>query len=99
MLIVETTTQFRKEVKKAAKSGRKTDKLKSIIKKLEVEESPPPKNRDHALKGNYVDCRECHIEPDWLLIYMIDGDVLRLIRTGSHSELFQGYSCAIQNGL
>lgn len=70
------------------KSEKSPDKLKKIIVMLENEEPLPPKNRDHNLKGNYQDCRECHIEPDWLLIYMVEGEVLRLVRTGSHSNLF-----------
>jgi mRNA interferase YafQ len=47
------------------------------------------KHRDHQLKGVFRDCRECHIEPDWLLIYRIEGDVLQLVRTGTHSDLFR----------
>ena len=88
MLIIESTTQFKKDVKKVLKSGRSPNKLKEIVVLLEHENPLPQKNKDHALKGNYLDCRECHIEPDWLLIYMVEKGVLRLLRTGSHSQLF-----------
>ena len=61
-----------------------------IIKKLAAGEPLPEKNRDHQLSGDYAGCRECHITPDWLLIYEVDGDelILYLTRTGSHSDLF-----------
>ena len=64
--------------------------LTDIIKKLAAGESLPEKNRDHQLSGDYAGCRECHITPDWLLIYEVDGDelILYLTRTGSHSDLF-----------
>ena len=60
------------------------------IKKLAAGEPLPEKNRDHQLSGDYAGCRECHITPDWLLIYEVDGDelILYLTRTGSHSDLF-----------
>ena len=55
-----------------------------------VEQKPlEAKYRDHPLKGDYVDCRECHIEPDWLLIYMIKEDTIIFVRTGSHADLFK----------
>ncbi len=64
--------------------------LTDIIRKLSLGEVLPPKNRDHALTGNYAGCRECHITPDWLLVYEIEEQqlFLYLIRTGSHSDLF-----------
>ena len=88
MLTVKASTQFKKDAKKAIKAGRPADKLTKVIQLLEREDSLPEKNHDHALTGNYKDCRECHIEPDWLLIYIVEGKVLRLVRTGSHSNLF-----------
>ena len=63
-------------------------KLKDIIKRLANAEKLPPQNKDHQLKGTLKDCRECHIEPDWLLVYRIEGSELCLIRTGTHSDLF-----------
>ena len=64
------------------------DKLKDIIYRLIDAKRLPSGSKDHQLKGTLKDCRECHIEPDWLLIYRIEGAELCLIRTGSHSDLF-----------
>ncbi len=88
---IQFTTQFKKDVKAVKKQGRDTEKLYCIIEKLANGELLEPKYRDHSLTGNYKGCRECHIEPDWLLIYEIIDDVLVLMlnRTGSHSQLFK----------
>lgn len=88
--IVKPTTQFKKDYKLAVKRGMKIDLLKDIIAALAMGEKLPEKNKDHALAGNWVGHRECHILPDWLLIYRIEDDVLvlTLARTGSHSDLF-----------
>lgn len=88
--IVKPTTQFKKDYKLAVKCGLKIDLLKDIIAALAMGEKLPEKNKDHALTGNWVGHRECHILPDWLLIYRIEDDVLvlTLARTGSHSDLF-----------
>lgn len=90
MLTLATTTQFRKDVKRMKKRGVKLEKLNFIIDKLLKEEVLDPKYRDHALVGNYIGFRECHIEPDWLLIYKVDKGqlILTASRTGSHSDLF-----------
>lgn len=87
---LKPTTKFQKDLKRIQKRGYDLDLLKEIIKKLASGEELPEKNRDHALSGNYAGCRECHIAPDWLLVYEIDNDVLilYLTRTGSHSDLF-----------
>ena len=83
------TTQFDKDIKKIKKSGnRNIEKLTDVILKLINEEKLPAKNRDHKLIGDYIDFRECHISPDWLLIYKIDGNDIFFTRTGSHAELF-----------
>lgn len=84
------TSQFKKDVKLAKKQGKDMDKLFNIIEKLANGESLEPKYKDHNLSGEYSKCRECHIEPDWLLIYRIEKDllVLGLTRTGTHSDLF-----------
>lgn len=80
--------QFRRDVKLAQKRGKDMAKLREIILLL-VERSPlPPPYRDHALGGDWKHYRDCHIEPDWLLIYKIEGDDLYLVRTGTHSDLF-----------
>ena len=88
MLPVRPTSQFRKDLKKAAKQDRDLDKIKKIIQKLAVPEPLPHVFRDHKLKGEWRDFRECHIEPDWLLIYTITDFELRPTRLGTHSELF-----------
>ena len=89
--IVKPTTQFKKDYKLAVKRGLKIDLLKDIIAALAMGEKLPEKNKDHALTGNWVGHRECHILPDWLLIYRIEDEVLvlTLARTGSHSDLFE----------
>ena len=76
--------------KRVKKRGFDISLLTDIIKKLAAGEPLPEKNRDHQLSGDYAGCRECHITPDWLLIYEVDGDelILYLTRTGSHSDLF-----------
>ncbi len=87
---IERTPTFKKDFKLAQKQGLDLNKLKEIIILLANGEPLPPKNKDHQLKGNYKGHRECHIEPDWLLIYKIQDDmlILTLVRTGSHSKLF-----------
>jgi len=82
-------TQFKKDVKLLQKRGKDMEKLRKIIMFLVEGEKLPRKNRDHQLKGTLKDCRECHIESDWLLIYRIEGSELSLVRTGSHSDLFR----------
>ena len=81
-------SQFKKDFKKLRSSNRQIDVLKSAVLKLAAGEDLPASSRDHALSGNYVNCRECHLAGDWLLIYQRDEQHLVLIRTGSHSELF-----------
>lgn len=86
------TKQFKKDIKKIEGSGSKNiEKLKAIIRELINEKQLNPSHRDHALKGVFKDRRECHIEPDWLLIYKIDrkGMIIIFERIGSHSELFR----------
>ncbi|WP_122642483.1 type II toxin-antitoxin system YafQ family toxin [Luxibacter massiliensis] len=87
---VKTTTQFKKDYKLAMKRGLKTTLLEDVISSLAMGEPLPEKHRDHALSGNWTGHRECHILPDWLLIYRIEQDVLvlTLARTGTHSDLF-----------
>lgn len=90
MLEVVFKSKFKKDLKKLKSSNRNEDELLSIIAKLANGEELGAKHRDHTLIGNYVGCRECHITPDWLLIYQVNDKELTLIlmRTGSHSELF-----------
>ena len=87
MRTIRRDTQFKKDVKRMLRRDKDIEKLKSIISLLSKAEKLPPKNKNHALKGTLKDCRECHIEPDWLLIYRIEGSDLCLVRTGNHSDL------------
>lgn len=92
MLRAEFTGQFKKDYKLAIKRGCNPDKIQSVISMLMNEQPLPEKYKDHALTSsrNYKNMRECHIEPDWLLIYKVERErlILKLIRTGSHSDLF-----------
>lgn len=92
MLKLEFTGQFKKDYKIALKRGCNVSELEKVIGLLCEEKTLPPKYKDHALVNsrNYKNVRECHIEPDWLLIYQVvhDSLLLKLIRTGSHSDLF-----------
>lgn len=87
---VKPTSQFKKDYKLAMKRGLDISLLEDIIAKLALGESLPEKNRDYALSGNWNGYRECHILPDWLLIYKLEDNVLilTLARTGTHSNLF-----------
>ncbi len=89
MRSIRRDTQFKKDVKRALKRNKDIIKLKKIINLLVKAEKLPAESRDHQLKGTLKDCRECHIEPDWLLIYRIEGSELCLVRTGAHSDLFE----------
>lgn len=87
---VKFTTQFKKDYKRAIKRGLKIELLENTIELLAAGESLAENQKDHDLSGNWIGHRECHIQPDWLLIYRIEGDVLvlTLTRTGTHSDLF-----------
>ena len=87
---VKSTSQFRKDYKLAKRRGMNTDLLDDIIRKLANGEILPKRNFDHALSGNWRGHRECHIQPDWLLVYYFEDDilVLTLSRTVSHSDIF-----------
>ncbi len=87
---VKPTTRFQKDLKRIKKRGYDISLLTAVIKRLANGESLPEKNKDHALSGDYAGARECHITPDWLLVYEIfDKDlILYLSRTGTHSDLF-----------
>ena len=89
MRILKRTSQFKKDVKRMVKRGKNFDTFKSVIETLAAGEKLSRKYKDHDLTGQYKGSRECHIEPDWLLIYERTKDVLILIRTGSHSDLFR----------
>lgn len=91
MLKPRYTTQFKKDYKVVVKRGYKTALLEDVIRLLCEEQPLPEKNRDHALTGSFVGFRECHIQPDWLLIYKVEQEILTLTltRTGTHSDLLE----------
>lgn len=88
MLTLVWQTQFKKDINQALKRKKDLEKLENIIRELQNQRPLPAKNKNHKLKGNYRGCWECHIEPDWLLIYETTRKELILIRTGSHADLF-----------
>lgn len=89
MRAIHETSQFRRDVKKLKKQGKDFEKLKEVILALVSGAPLEARFRDHALIGPWKGSRDCHIEPDWLLIYRLEPDRLFLVRTGSHSDLFK----------
>nr|WP_315102419.1 type II toxin-antitoxin system YafQ family toxin [uncultured Catonella sp.] len=89
-LNIVVSNQFKKDLKLASKRGFDIDKLKEVVDKLAEQSTLDKKYNDHNLLGEYKGFRECHIEPDWLLIYRIDKSEVELFlfRTGTHSDLF-----------
>lgn len=87
---IRTTSKFRKDLKLAKKKGLNIALLQEVVDVLASGEKLSEKHHDHALTGDWESFRECHIQPDWLLIYKISGDslILTLVRTGTHSDLF-----------
>ena len=81
--------KFEKDFKGVVRRGYHIEKLRSIADALIKGEMLDRKYLNHALTGQYADCRECHIEPDWLLIYLIEGDDIIFLRTGTHADLFR----------
>lgn len=90
-LQVKFTNKFKKDLKLANKQNKNLNKLYIVIEKLANLEKLDEKHNDHPLSGNFIGFRECHIEPDWLLIYYIENNTLTLVltRLGTHSELFK----------
>lgn len=91
MLKVVLSNQFKKDLKIAQKRGLDIYLLTKVVNKLANEENLPPQNKDHNLIGEYAGYRECHVQPDWLLVYKIEKSelLLFLFRTGTHSDLFR----------
>ncbi len=87
------SSQYKKDIKLARRRNLPEEELNDIVLDLANDIPLPAKNQDHILKGEYSGCRECHIQPDWLLIYSKESDgelhILNLIRTGTHSDLFK----------
>lgn len=82
------TSQFKKDIKRQTRQGKDQRKLIEVVNLLLAGKPLPPKNQDHPLRGNWKGRRDCHIEPDWILIYRRTEAELRLERTGTHSDLF-----------
>lgn len=90
MLTLEPTSRFRKDVRRCARRGYDLSLLVDVLDRLAREETLEPHHHDHPLSGDYAGSRECHIRPDWLVIYRVDRTRMVLIeqRTGSHADLF-----------
>ena len=88
MLTSVLLTQYRRDLKRCEKRGKPMEKMRQVILLLLSGEPLPVRYRDHALSGDWIGHRDCHVDPDWLLIYKIDSEYLFLVRTGSHSDLF-----------
>jgi mRNA interferase YafQ len=89
MRIPVYTNRFAKDLKLMIKRGYDPESIKAVMRNLIEEHSLDQKHRDHLLTGNFKDRRECHINPDWLLIYRIDGNRIIFERTGTHADLFR----------
>ena len=89
MKAVSQTTQFERDVKLMRKRGKDLAKLQAVVRRLAAGACLPRKHHDHALTGPWQPSRDCHVEPDWILIYTPDAESLRLERTGTHSDLFK----------
>ena len=81
-------SRFKRDVKRMERRGKEMSKLRKVIELL-IEGNPlPPELKDHPLSGDWKHFRDCHIEPDWVLLYKVDGDDLYLVQTGTHADLF-----------
>ncbi len=90
MLTPQESTRYRRDLRRMRRRGKDLEKLKAVVRLLAEEQSLPERHRDHHLVGDWSSYRECHIEPDWLLIYKIERDegTFTLVRTGTHADLF-----------
>ena len=88
MYKIKYSGKIKKDIKIRQKRKYNFSELEKVIEKLLIAEPLEDRNREHNLSGNYAGFRECHIAPDWLLIYRYDGDYLEIVRTGTHSDLF-----------
>lgn len=86
---IRRTAQFKKDVKRVLKRGKALEQLLAVVQELAEGQLLPEQYVDHPLKGQYSGKRDCHLEPDWILIYAVEDDELILYRTGSHADLFR----------
>ena len=89
MRTIRRTSQFKKDVKRMKKRGKDLSKLKEVLEKITRGQELEARYRDHVLVGQYRGTRECHVEPNWLLIYELGQSEVVLIRTGTHTDLFE----------
>jgi mRNA interferase YafQ len=89
MLEVFSTRQFEKDISKIKKQGKNIELLENVMNDIKNEKTLDAKYKEHLLKGDYENCLECHIQPDWLLVYYYGENSITFYRTGSHSELFK----------
>jgi len=87
-LILLTTSAFERDMRRVRRQGKNLDKLEEVVDALQAGSRLPARCHPHALRGNWAGHRDCHVEPDWLLLYKITERELILVRTGSHAELF-----------
>jgi mRNA interferase YafQ len=88
-LALLTTTAFEKDLRRVEKQGKDLDKLEEVVDLLQAQQPLPPRCRPHALRGAWAGHRDCHVQPDWVLLYRMTETALILVRTGSHAELFE----------
>ena len=88
-LVLLATTVFERDLRRVEKQGKDLDKLEEVVTLLQAQQPLPPRCRPHTLRGNWVGHRDCHVQPDWLLLYRVTETELILVRTGSHAELFE----------
>lgn len=86
---VVTSKAFERDVKRLRKRGKDMGRLRPILEALRQRQPLEPRHRDHALSGDWEGFRDCHVEPDWVLIYRLDDEAVYLARTGTHSDLFE----------
>jgi mRNA interferase YafQ len=87
-LELRTTTAFERDLRRVNKQGKDLDKLETIVNTLQAQEKLPARCRPHPLRGIWAGHWDCHVEPDWLLLYRVTDEALILVRTGSHADLF-----------
>ena len=88
-LALLTTTAFEKDLRRVEKQGKNLDRLEEVVNLLQRQHPLPPRYRPHALRGNWPGHWDCHVKPDWVLLYKVTETELILVRTGSHAELFE----------
>lgn len=87
-LELRTTTAFERDLRRVDRQGKNLDKLETVVDILQAQEQLPERCRPHPLRGIWAGHWDCHVEPDWLLLYRVTDEALILVRTGSHAELF-----------